>query len=120
MLFWQRKAAAHLLFTLLLAAGQATAQISQVNGTIRGSITDPSGSQVPNATIQVTSIDTGFERKVISNERGEYQVPMLPIGTYKIVVSAPGFSSYEQTGITVRLDNASEVNMALTLGSSQQ
>ena len=105
---------------IFLVAGIAAAQISQVNGTIRGSITDPSGSQVPNADVKVTNLETGFERDTASDERGEYQVPLLPIGGYKIVVTAQGFNRYEQTGITVRLDNASEVNVPLQLGSSQQ
>jgi len=119
MLLRRRETITQLVFALLLAAAEATAQISQVNGAIRGSITDPSGSAVPNAAIQVTSVETGFERKTASGDSGQYQVPMLPIGTYKIVVSAPGFNRYEQTGITVRLD-ASELNVSLQLGSAQQ
>ncbi|MBV9746025.1 MAG: carboxypeptidase regulatory-like domain-containing protein, partial [Acidobacteriia bacterium] len=62
-----------LLFVVMAAAGFG--QVSQVNGTIRGLITDPSGSQVPNAVIDVTSLETGFQRKTVSNERGEYEAP---------------------------------------------
>ncbi|MBV8731414.1 MAG: TonB-dependent receptor, partial [Acidobacteriia bacterium] len=83
-------------------------------------ITDPSGSQVPNAVIDVTSLETGFQRKTVSNERGEYEAPLLPVGTYKIDVNVPGFAKYEQTGITVRLDNTSEVNITLQIGQQEQ
>ena len=120
MIFSLRTSVTLLMVGLFMMAAPGGAQISQVNGTIRGVITDPSGSQVPNAAIRVTSTDTGFERNTASNERGEYQVPLLPVGTYKILVSANGFSSYQQTGITVLLDNASEVNVALQLGAAGQ
>jgi hypothetical protein len=116
----QQKAALRLLSVILVTAAAATAQISKVNGTILGLITDPSGSRVPHAAVDVTNVDTGFDRKALSNERGEYEVPLLPIGTYKISVSAIGFNKYEQTGVVVRLDNASEVNIALQIGSDQQ
>ena len=114
------KTLAQSFFIIFCAAATGTAQISQVNGTIAGSIVDPSGGRVSNAAIQVTNMATGFERNARSNESGQYEVPLLPIGTYKILVTAPGFSRYEQTGITVRLDNASEVNISLQLGSEQQ
>jgi hypothetical protein len=120
MVFSQRKAVAQLVFAFFWVAATGTAQISQVNGTIRGLITDPTGSRVPNAAIQVTSVETGFARNATADDSGQYQVPLLPIGTYKIIVKAPGFNRYEQTGITVRLDNASEVNISLKVGSAQE
>ncbi len=108
------------LLLFLLTASPELAQISQVNGTISGVVSDPTGSPVANASVKARSAGTGFERETNSNARGEYQVPLLPLGTYAITVSAPGFQNYEQSGIGVRLDAASEVNVALQLGSSQQ
>ena len=79
-----------------------------------------SGSPVANSAVVATNIDTGFERNAQSNERGEYEVPLLPVGTYKLAVAAAGFAKYEQTGIRVRLDAASQVNVALQIGSTGQ
>jgi len=110
----------HCSLVLLAFCCLAHAQISQVNGAISGVITDPAGSPVPNASVVATSADTGFKRNSQSNDRGEYQVPLLPLGTYQITVSAPGFAQYTQTGIKVRLDAASQANVALQLGSSSQ
>src|SRR5947209_1139361 len=104
----------------LLLACCASAQVSQVNGTISGVITDPSGSAVPNAEVRATSLETGFERSTQSTDRGEYQVPLLPLGTYRIEVNKPGFAKYEQTGVQVRLDTASRVDIALQIGSTGQ
>ena len=105
---------------LLVIWRPAQAQISQVNGTISGVITDPTGSPIARASVVATGADTGFERQSQSNERGEYQVPLLPLGTYQITVDAPGFAHYTQTGIIVRIDAASQANVALQLGSSAQ
>jgi Carboxypeptidase regulatory-like domain len=96
------------------------AQVSQVDGRIDGIISGPSGSPVANASVSATNTDTGFERSAQSNERGEYEVPLLPLGTYRMTVHAPGFATYEQTGIKVRLDAASQVNVALQIGSTGQ
>ncbi len=103
-----------------LFAACASAQVSQVNGTISGVITDPNGAPVPDAAIVATNIETGFDRNAQSNDRGEYQVPLLPLGPYRISIEAKGFEKYEQTGIRVRLDEVSQVNISLKLGSTEQ
>ena len=111
---------ARILFTVLGCATVAAGQISQVNGTISGVISDPAGGPVPNAAIRATSMETGFERNTTSNSHGEYQVPLLPLGNYRLTVNAAGFNQYQQTGIQVRLDAASQVNIPLEIGSAQQ
>ena len=98
------------LLLLVMTATPGAGQISQVNGTISGVVSDPTGSPIANASLKARSATTAFERDTTSNTRGEYQVPLLPLGTYTITVSAPGFKNYEQSGIGVRLDAASEVN----------
>src|SRR5215467_6939386 len=85
-----------LLFGLAIPA---RAQLGQANGGIRGVITDTSGGAIHNAAIKARNLDTGFERDATSNERGEYEVPLLPIGVYKVDVSASGFSLFEQSGV---------------------
>ncbi len=83
-------------------------------------VSDPAGSPVSRAKITAIGSETGFERHTASNERGEYQVPLLPLGNYQITVEATGFALYTQTGIKVRLDAASQANVALQLASSSQ
>ena len=114
------RVAARLCFTTLLPVSLCFAQSGQVNGTIRGVVSDPSGSSVAHAAVHATSMDTGFQRNASSDDNGEYQVPLLPLGRYRINVDASGFAPYEQTGIDVKLDNASEVNVSLQVGSTQQ
>src|ERR1700746_180388 len=105
--------------TALLSAACLFAQSGEVNGTIKGVITDPTGTPVSYAAVQAVNLDTGFQRSVTSDASGAYEVPLLPLGQYKLTVTKDGFAKYEQSGIGVRLDNVSQVDVALRLGASQ-
>ena len=109
-----------LAFVLLCFSTVSFAQFGKTTGTIQGVVTDATGSPVQNAAIVATNLDTHFERTVTSNKRGEYEVPLLPLGLYQLSVSAPGFERFEQSGIVVRVDYASAVNPDLRVGSSKQ
>jgi hypothetical protein len=98
----------------------AFGQSGQVNGSVRGLVTDPSGSAVPHAAVKAKNLKTGFERNANTNERGEYEVPLLPIGMYSITVTAPSFAPYEQSGVRVELDKASTLDVKLQIGATQQ
>src|SRR5260370_7574906 len=65
-------------------------------GTILGTVTDPSGAVVAGATVKVRNLATGLERTTATSADGSYAVPELPIGTYSVTVTQPGF----QTAIT--------------------
>ncbi|MBV9939427.1 MAG: carboxypeptidase regulatory-like domain-containing protein, partial [Acidobacteriaceae bacterium] len=95
-------------------------QSGQVSGTIRGLVTDSSGGPVTGAAVQAVNLETGFERRATSGSDGVYEVPLLPIGSYKLIVNATGFDQFDQSGVSVRLDNASTVDVALRVGSSKQ
>ncbi len=89
-------------------------------GTIAGSIQDPSGAVVAVARVTATALETGATRAVQSGSDGEYLIPLLPVGTYRISVEAPGFDRFEQVGIVVRADQNSTVPVTLTIGSATQ
>src|SRR5690348_6677980 len=72
-----------------------------VNGTILGTVTDPSGAAVVGATVEVTNTATQVKRSVVTNTQGRYRVPELIIGTYDVRVSFQGFETSLQTGIPV-------------------
>src|SRR5215813_1327591 len=79
-----------------LAAGLAPALFAQATeGSILGTVTDPSGSVVPGARIQLTGVETGLVRKTVSNSTGEYVVANLPPGSYKVVAEMGGFKKSE-------------------------
>jgi len=106
-----------LLIPLLLAAA-AHAQIR--SATITGTVTDPTGAVVPRAQVIVTEEQTGVEYKTETTDAGLYTVPYLPAGTYRVVVTAPGFSEYRQTGIAVSVAQSVKVDVSLKVGALGQ
>ena len=83
-------------------------------GTLRGTVTDPNGAVIPNAAVKVTDQTTGLSRDVTTDAEGNYEVPALKAGAYKITVSAPGFKTAEADAVlkgsdVVRADVRTEV-----------
>src|ERR1700733_13326805 len=79
---------------LLLLSSQVFAQ----QATIVGTITDPSGSVIPNVSVSITNVDTGEVRTIKTNDDGQFTAPSLVIGHYNVKAEAPGFSEAERTG----------------------
>ncbi|MGH9522192.1 MAG: carboxypeptidase regulatory-like domain-containing protein, partial [Terriglobales bacterium] len=90
------------LLLCLLFTAQAFAQT--VTGTLVGNVADKTGAVIPNAKIQVVNTSTGAVRDAASNESGYYQVSFLPLGTYNVTVSSPGFRSIQKTNVVIGLN----------------
>ena len=96
---------------LLAAQSQAT------TGVIRGTVTDPSGTAVAGASVVLHEAQTGFRRQVVTNERGIFIAPLMPLGTYDVTARAVGFSETRRSG--VRLGVGETVNLTLPLAAVQ-
>ncbi|MCX6549403.1 MAG: TonB-dependent receptor [Acidobacteria bacterium] len=101
---------------LLLAPATAGAQSTAINGSIEGTIVDASALVLPGVTVTVTNTDDGSQRVVVSNERGVYRAPLLPLGSYKIVAELSGFKRFERVGVTLSAGQTAVVNISLTVG----
>jgi hypothetical protein len=97
----------------------ASAQTNAV-AQLTGSVTDESGAAIPGVEVSVTQTDTGFTRSIVSDERGQYLLPSLPVGPYKLVATLPGFTTFEQSGILLRVGDTRSVNVALKVGNVQE
>ena len=64
---------------------------AQSNSRLTGTVTDPSDRAIPGAEILVRNLATLVERTVTTNGEGIYEIPALPVGTYRMQVRAPGF-----------------------------
>ena len=93
---------------------------TQDTATIVGSVTDPSGSAIPNAKVKVENPEKGFVRNLISDSAGEYTAARIPIGNYVISAEASGFQKLERTGITVDVGQTLRVDLQLTVGALTQ
>src|SRR5580704_13800220 len=91
-----------------------------VTGNFRGVITDVSGALVPHANVKAEQIGTGLVREVQTNELGNYLLPALPPGDYKLTVSAAGFSTIVRPTIRLLVAQDQTVNFSLAVGSTTQ
>ena len=104
-----------LVVLLLVFAGAAIAQVD--TGSIAGSVTDSSGAAVPGATVTATSEATAAVRTVQSNGVGQFTLPGLPPGSYKVKVSSPNFKTLEST-LEVTVGGVLTFNPQLEVGAS--
>ena len=95
-----------------LSAAPATAQTAQIAGTV----TDPSKAVVPGATLTIVNADTNDTRVAVSNERGQYNVPFLPSGRYKVKCELAGFQAMLREGVVLETDQEVRVDFALMAG----
>ncbi len=101
-------------FTLSFAHAQTAGTAS-----VQGTVTDPTGASVPNATVTLTSTETGVARSTTTDNSGLYSLPNVPVGPYSIAFSAKGFKGYTQRGI-LEVGNNIQINAPLTLGSTSE
>src|SRR5580692_672560 len=77
----------------MLASGQLKLRAQYDTGSLVGVIQDSSGAVLPGATVTVTNNETGAVFAVTSGNGGEYEVPSLRTGAYKITAEHAGFST---------------------------
>ncbi|WP_213807501.1 carboxypeptidase-like regulatory domain-containing protein [Granulicella sp. dw_53] len=110
-----------LLLCLLLVLSTTTAAFAQLTtATILGNVTDSSGAAIPEASVTATNSETQFTRTVSSNGEGAYRLDFLPVGTYTVRVSAPGFGEREQKGIVLTLNAELHFDATMTISSNSQ
>ena len=81
-----------------------------------GDITDSSGAAIPDVTVTVIHEGTGVERKVQTNEAGQYRVTPLNPGTYTIQVESSGFKRQVRSGVVLEVSAVLEVDFTLQVG----
>ena len=105
------------LLSALAVSTPAFAQSTAANGAIEGTVSDTSGGVLPGVTVTIRNVNTGAERSVITNEKGLYRAPLLPLGTYQVVAELPGFKGFKQTDITLSVGQTVIVNATLSVGA---
>jgi len=109
------------LVILLILTMQGTTGLGQgITGSITGTVTDPSGAGVPGATVRVLQVETNSARIVTTSDIGSYTVTQLPPGAYSVKVEKTGFKTFEQQGIILEINQVSQINAQLGIGSQQE
>jgi hypothetical protein len=84
---------------------------------VDGHVLDQTGAPVANAQVKMTETDKQQVHDTVSDPQGHYALPNLPVGAYKLDVTAPGFKTYSQTGIILQVANNVEANVIMQIGS---
>jgi len=92
------------LFSLATLLTAVDGKAQSTGGRVRGTVTDPSGSAVAAASVQLINEATHATRDVQSNENGEYIFLEVPVGSYEVDVNQQGFKKYVRKGIPVNLN----------------
>ncbi len=96
-----------------------TASFGQsTTATIAGVVTDATGGVVPGATINAIQVATTNSRTATTQADGTYSLQFLPIGEYRVEVSAKGFRKFEQQGITLEVGGRARVDAVLQVGAT--
>ncbi|HWT88480.1 MAG TPA: carboxypeptidase-like regulatory domain-containing protein, partial [Candidatus Angelobacter sp.] len=93
-----------------ISAGQS------VRGVLAGTVMDSSGAAIAGASVQAKNHDTGVVSTTASTSVGVYRFVELPLGTYDITASAPGFKNAVLTGVQVQIQNVTALDITLQVG----
>jgi Carboxypeptidase regulatory-like domain len=94
----------------------AAADAQTFRGAINGVVTDPSGGAVPNAQVKAVEVATGLEHATTATGDGAFAFQDIPLGFYKVTVTAPGFPPYTVDKVEVVAGTIYTLNIKLSLG----
>ncbi|HET8550205.1 MAG TPA: carboxypeptidase regulatory-like domain-containing protein [Bryobacteraceae bacterium] len=104
-----------------LTAAAAAVCVAQLTlSTIRGTVSDPSGAPVVGADITLVNIDTSARRIVKSTDTGDFEIPDLQPGRYRLTATAPGFRTFVADDVVLESSQVRRVNASLQLGAVTQ
>ncbi len=115
-----RRCVLQVLSVCLLLAMARPAAAQSTTGSIRGTVTDPSGAIVPGANVTITNDDKGLVTHVVAADDGEYVALALPPGRYTVSATHPGFAPATAKHFPLDIDQKARVNLTLPVGAEVQ
>ena len=88
----------------------------EVTAGIVGTVTDPSGAPLKDATVAATDTERGVTLTTKTNDSGAYNITRVPVGNYSVKISAPGFQTAVHTGIVLVLNQTARIDMQMKIG----
>src|SRR5215471_15025821 len=86
-------------------------------GAISGTVTDPSGSIVQGARVELLSPATGLHRETVTNAAGIYDFPALPLGVYNITITKDGFKVFQLVNVELSVGQPRTMDVRLEIGA---
>lgn len=106
------------LAVLLILSLGVVANAQTFRGAINGAVTDPSGAAVPNAQVRATETGTGIDHTTVTTSNGEFSFQDIPLGFYKVTVTATGFPPYAVEKVEVVAGTIYTLQVKLTMQQS--
>ena len=106
------------LLATFLAAGQNLLAQSSLGGSVSGSVTDPSGAAVRDASVKLTNEATGVAQTTTTTSAGQFVFPVVVVGTYTLAVTSQGFSQAQVNGLSVAPNKNTPANVVLKVGTT--
>lgn len=104
-------------FYLLLVSGMLISSAWATDGgSISGTVTDPKGLPVGNATITITQLGTNLKHTTTTDSKGFYSITELSVGRYEFRIAADGFGQFHETNLSLNASGALLVNASLLVG----
>src|SRR2546425_207157 len=107
------------LSVLLLLLGTSTLP-AQFNSGLEGTVFDPSGAAVPNASVALKHVSTGVEQTTVTSSAGIYRFTALPSGRFTLTVKASGFETAALSDVSIQITETRTLNVNLKVGASTQ
>ncbi|HEY0875881.1 MAG TPA: TonB-dependent receptor [Vicinamibacterales bacterium] len=104
------------LMALLIVAGVCPAAAQETRGSIEGVVKDASGGVLPGVTVEAKN-QSGATSTAVTDDRGVYRFPALPVGTYTVTASLDGFNQAVRSDILLTLGQQLRVELVMTVGS---
>ena len=111
------RAVSALCLAAALTLGPAARAQSSTQGSIAGTVSDPTGAVIPSATITVQNTATGFQVKLTSDSSGFFKAPLLEPGTYQVIVNAANFADYRVDSVVVNVAQTTSLEPHMTVAS---
>jgi hypothetical protein len=115
-----RKLVCPCLLLLLLFPAALLGQANAVDAAVHGYIFDPSKTVIQSAHGILTNISTNISQEIDSDENGYYRFPLVPVGSYRLTVSAKGFQTITQEGIVLNVGQEARIDVTLPVGAATE
>ena len=103
------------VFALCFALGATAVFAQEPTGSIEGTVKDPQGAVVQNATVTVQNAATNFTRTATTGDTGHYLVSQLPPGTYEVKVTGANFKTLVVSNVVVAVGQTLPLDVQLQL-----
>jgi hypothetical protein len=111
---------AGMLIAFLLLLSPLAVHAQNYAGSVRGTVTDPSGAAIAGATVTLRNIGTNATSTATTTDLGAYSFAAVNVGTYEVAVKAASFREFVAKNVEVHVSTTAEVNAKLELGASSE